>query len=247
MIASTLVRDCLYVNWVLPRVGAPSLPAPLRYEVHRVSGVDNIFASAVMFHHEGVHLKSFPFVHLSYPQLNLRFYVFDEDEMPAVFFRAFFVPAWALPASRALTGETSRWATLHFPHLDQQSEEESWRWEARRGERLEVRAKRGVREGGGEVALGSWEETVAYFRQRPRGYLETGSKLKRIDTSHPSVEVWPLAAEVERWDLLDRYLPSPHGGWRKPHSAFLCPRVGMVFETLPAQEARLGRQVAATG
>lgn len=247
MIASTLVRDCLYVNWVLPRVGAPSLPAPLRYEVHRVAGVDKILASAVMFHHEGVHLKSLPFVRLSYPQLNLRFYVLDEDEMPAVFFRAFFVPAWALPASRALTGETSRWAILRFPHLAERSEEETWTWEARRGERLKVRARRGVGGNCGDPALGSWEETVAYFRQRPRGYLETSFKLKRIDTSHPSVEVWPLAAEVERSDLLDRYLPGPDQGWRSPHSAFLCPRVGMAFETLPAKEARLGRQVAATG
>ncbi len=247
MIASTLVRDCLYLNWALERAAAPPLPAPLRYEVHQSEGREVIFASAVLFQHDGVHLRGLPFLRLSYPQLNLRFYVVDEDGMPSVFFRAFFVPMWALPASRALTGETSHWASLRFPRPERQPEVDAWTWKARRGERLEVKARRRAERPAQGIDLGSWEKTVAYFRQRPRGYLETRSQVKRIDTSHPSAEVWPIAAEVLRSELLDRYLPLPEGGWRDPHSAFLCPRIGMVFETLPVKEARLGSQVAATG
>lgn len=247
MIASTVVRDCLYVNWLLPRCAAPPLPPPLRYEVHRLGGAEGVFASAVMFHHDCVRLKGVPLVRLSYPQLNLRFYVLDEDEMPAVLFRAVFVPAWALPASRAVSGPTSHWATLRFPQLEQDPTADDWIWKVHRGDWLEVRARRGEGRSPVAGALGSWAETVAYFRQRSRGYLEAGPRLKRIETSHPATEVWPLNAEIHHWSLLDRYLPAPEEGWSDPHSAFLCPRIGMTFETVTAREARLGRQVAATG
>lgn len=247
MIASTLVRDCLYVNWLLPRCAVPPLPSPLRYEVHQLGGVEGVFASAVMFHHDGVHLKGVPFLRMSYPQLNLCFYVLDEDEMPAVLFRALFVPAWALPASRAVSGQISHWATLRFPQPEQDPAVDSWTWKVHKGDWLEVRARRGERLSSNADALGSWEQTVAYFRQRPRGYLAAGAKLKRIETGHPATEVWPLSAEIHRWSLLDRYLPAPKEGWSDPHSAFLCPRLGMSFETVSVREAQLGRQVAATG
>lgn len=247
MIASTELRDCLYLNWALRRETAPPLPPPLRYEIHDGDDGAYFFASAVLFRHAGARLTGFPLVRVSHPQMNLRFYVIDQDEMPAVFFRAFFVPAWILPVSRALTGATSHWAWLRYPRLDSDPESASWSWKVRRGERLEVRAKRGSGGCGGGVALGSWAETVAYFRQRPRGYLVGDLGLKRIDTSHPAAEVWPLAAEIGESGLIERYLPSSGGSWRAPHSSFLCPRIQMVFDTAPSKEPRLARQVAATG
>ena len=93
------VRHCLYLNWALPRDAAPSLQSPLRYETHRLDGEDYVFVSALLFRQHRSHLEAVPVPRLSFPQLNLRLYVYD-DELPAVYFLHMFVPRWAsLPLS----------------------------------------------------------------------------------------------------------------------------------------------------
>jgi hypothetical protein len=105
--------------------------------------------------------------------------------------------------------------------------------------------------------IGSWEETVRYFQDRPRGYAEHEGALHRVNASHPPADaVWPLAAEVEGGGaLLRRLLPllpegplgipaGGVGGWPAAsdsghgpalHSSWLCPEMpfSIVFDLLP--------------
>jgi len=97
MLLRMTVRDCLYLNWAVPAGGLPGLPAPLRHQLHTWQGVDYAFASAVLFHQDAVHLASFPFLHLGYPQLDLRLCVLDGEGIPAIFFRRMLMPAWVTP------------------------------------------------------------------------------------------------------------------------------------------------------
>src|SRR4029079_191795 len=72
MMLRTLVRDCLFLNWALPASALPEPASPLRYQLHSWQGEDWVFASAVLFHQEGLHFEGLPLPRLSYPQFNLR-------------------------------------------------------------------------------------------------------------------------------------------------------------------------------
>jgi hypothetical protein len=79
--------------------------------------------------------------------------------------------------------------------------------------------------------LGSWEQTVEYFQERPRGYLADGGELHKIESAHPAAAVWPLQAEVASGTLLTALLPLGGGvSWPALHSAFLCPEIPFAFE-----------------
>ena len=79
--------------------------------------------------------------------------------------------------------------------------------------------------------LGSWEDAVRYFQERPRGYALASGELHRISSEHPPVPVWPLKAEVDGDGLLPRLFDVPPGThWPGLHSAWLCPEIPFVFE-----------------
>jgi hypothetical protein len=118
---------------------------------------------------------------------------------------------------------------FHEPYLDPDGD--AWRWVVDQGKRLEVVARRGSGLPGAGPSLGSWEDTVRFFRERPRGYVDTGGRLHRIETEHPRVPVWPLTAEVTDASLLGELLPlAGAAGWPPLHSAWLCPEIPFVFD-----------------
>src|SRR3954462_5077042 len=102
-------------------------------------------------------------------------------------------------------------------------------WSALRGAGGAASAAPAVGEG---PRLGSWEESVRYFQERPRGYALASGELQRISSpSHPAMAIWPLRAEVEGDGLLPRLLDLPQGlHWPGLHSAWLCPEIPIVFE-----------------
>ena len=75
---------------------------------------------------------------------------------------------------------------------------------------------------------------------------EVGPGLRRIDTEHAAVAVWPLTAEVTDASLLEAALPLSGGDgagplpWPPLHSAWLCPEIPFVFELGTAARAELG-------
>jgi len=227
----TLARDCLYLNWALPLEAAPKLPAPLRYELHSWKEAEWVFASALLFRHSGLQLKTMPFPRVSYPQMNLRLYVFDGAGMPAVLFVCMLVPPWVVPVSRLMGRQPAAAAGFSYPSPTRQSPEESWSWTIRRRRRLEVAARVASPQVGYGPPLGSWERTVDYFRNRRLGYVEWEGRLRAIRTSHPAAEVWPLAVELGEVDLVSNCLGDIGAdALRSPHSAWLCPEIPFIFE-----------------
>jgi len=252
----TVVRDCLFLNWALPVEGLPEPPAPLRYQRHAWQGRDHVFASALLFHHDAVRWTAFPLLRVAYPQLNVRLYVLDEDGVPSVLVQRELMPAWVAPGVRLVSRHPAASARLDFPRPSRGAEAEagSWSWRAERGGTLTVRAWVHSPAIGEGPRIGSWDETVRYFQERPRGYAVHDGALHRVEASHPPVEaVWPLAAEVVGGDSLLRRLlplapglpgphlpPSPlqatpavpldgHGHLPALHSSWLCPEMPFSF------------------
>ncbi|HYL05791.1 MAG TPA: DUF2071 domain-containing protein [Thermoanaerobaculia bacterium] len=209
----TVVRDCLFLNWALPVEALPEPPPPLRYQRHGWQGRDHVFVSALLFHHDAVRWSFLPLLRVGYPQLNVRLYVLDEDGVPAVLFQRELMPAWVAPGVRLVSHHPAASARLDFPRPSRQAGADSWQWRAERGGILTVRAWVHSPTFGEGPRIGSWEETVRYFQDRPRGYAVHGGALHRVDASHPPVEaVWPLAAEVGGDALLHRLLPLVQSG-----------------------------------
>ena len=227
----TTVRDCLYLNWALPAESLPKPPAPLRYQRHSWQGQDWVFVSALLFHQDSLHLIALPKLRFGYPQLNLRVCVLDEEGVPAVLFRKMLMPVWVAPGVRLITHQPAQGARLDFPHPSRDVNGGPWHWRAQRKGTLGVTAWQDSPSVGEGPRLGSWEDAVRYFQDRPRGYALASGELHRISSEHPPVPVWPLKAEVEGDGLLPRLFDVPADThWPGLHSAWLCPEIPFVFE-----------------
>lgn len=252
----TLVRDCLFLNWAMPVASLPPPPEPLRYEVHgSVAGGSadaiggRVFVSAVLFRQEGLHLSSLPLPRLSYPQCNVRVYVLDGDDEPAVWFWRELVPAWVVPGARLIGGQPATPAAFAYPRPSRDPMSVSWSWDVRIGEqRLSVRAERGASAAVEPPLFPSWNGLVESLRHRTRGYALSGSGLQRVAATHPQVAVWPLRAEVTDASLVAAAAPGGRLSLPRLHSAWLCPEIPIVFDLAPMPRAlALPNQVPAPG
>jgi uncharacterized protein YqjF (DUF2071 family) len=238
----TEARDCLYVNWALPRAAAPALPATLRYETHPQGDAQTVFFSLLLFRLSDLHLTALPIGRLSFPQANLRFYVLDNDDMPAIYFLRTLVPWWLVPAARGLGGQPARPASLRFPRPSQDRDAECWRWRIWRGASLTMTATLSTPQIGPGPCLGSWDATLAHFRQRRRTYVRYGTGVRPVRAIRPMTNVWPLRMEVEHSALLRKALPAVDAEtWLAPHSAWLSPQIPFRFELGPAVDRTLAR------
>lgn len=245
MIVRSQVHDCLFLNWALAERDLPAAPAGLRYQVHAGEGDSWVFASALMFRHEGLHFPAVAWPRLSYPQLNLRFYTLDEDDVPSVLFHRMWVPPWVAPIARWVGRQAADPATLRFPSQPGAAAAAS-EWRARASGELRLTTCPGAPHLGVGPRLGNWETTVNYFRQRPRGYGLGPSGMRRVETSHVSVSIMPVEVELASVSLLSRTL-SLSDGWPDLHSAWICPQLTFDFELLPEPEGGLARQLPAPG
>ncbi len=245
MILRSRVRHCLFLNWALPETVMPQ-PAPgLRYQVHHHEGENWVFISALLFRHEGLHLPSSPWPRLSYPQLTLRSYTLDEDDVPSVLFHRMWVPAWVVPVARWVGRQMAESGSLHFPSSVVECEQAS-QWSARAAGKLRLATRPGAPRLGVGPQLGGWDATVDYFRQRPRGYGYGPSGLRRVETSSGATTILPVHVDLERADLLSGTL-ALGGTWPELHSAWVCPELTLDFEILPGKKAALARQLPAPG
>lgn len=246
---TTVVRDCLYLNWAFPVEALPAPPRPLRFDTVRWDGREFAFASALLFRQRGLKLAALPALHASYPQFNLRFNTTGGSVMPSVLFQAMLVPAWVMPGARWIARQPARAATFRFPPESGGEVEGSRRWEVRRGgHRLVVSARLSSPEAAFGPSVGDWQSTVTYFRVRPIGFVVRRGRLHAIQTTQPRVTVWPVQAELEEIGLLDRLLPLPgEQNWPPLHSAWLCPEIPFTFELLGAGARAVASQAAATG
>lgn len=235
MMLRMTMRDCLYLNWAVPVEKLPEPPAPLRYQLHSWQGRDHVFASALLFHQDALHFASLPLLRVGYPQLDLRLCVLDPEGIPSVLFCRMLMPAWVTPGVRLLTHQPASRARLDFPRPSRKPGcGGPWTWKiARRGSLL-VRAWQDSPQVGEGPRLGSWEQTVRYFHERPRGYAGGSGALHRIEAKVSQAACWPLRVELRGDDVLSPWLRLDRNGsgpvWPPVHSAWLCPEVPFVFE-----------------
>ena len=228
---STNARDCLYLNWAIPRSSAPDLPAELSYEVHRWRGEDWVFVTALLFRFVGLHARALPFFRLSYPQMNLRIYVQDASGAPSVLYLQMLVPLWVLPMSRVVGRQPAVAGRFRYPSPSDEPELDGWSWSLTNRSTLEVAARLSAPAIGGGPDLGDWSRTVDYFQRRRKGYAMWEGRLRSVDKSQARPEVWPLEAEVQAAGVLAEAfsgLDSQH--WQAPHSSWLCPEIPFQFE-----------------
>jgi hypothetical protein len=206
-----------------------------------------VFGSVLLFRHEHLHVAGLPFLRLSYPQLNIRFYVTDHEEVPSIFLYRLLVPHWVVPSSRWLAGQPAVGGRFNFPTPSENAPADAWQWKVHRDANLDLTARRGAPQVGAGPPLGSWERMTSYFRQRRRAYLVSAAGLKSVETSQRSVPIWPLSVEIQERQLLDVSLPLPEGTeWPELHSAWLCPEIPFVFELDSAAAREALRRAAAT-
>jgi hypothetical protein len=234
----TLLVDALYVNWAVPRAELPAPPAPLALDC-AVDGETHCgFVTLVLFRQRGLHTPRLPFVRLEFPQCNLRLPVRDADRVASVWLVRQLVPAWVVPLGRLVARQPVSGAVLRVAQGNDEGPCDQ-RWEIAAGRPLVVRSRAGAPAAGGP-GFGGWEQLVAFFRERPRGYVDGGGRLRRIEAAFDHAAGIPCRVEIERDDWLRARLPevAPER-WGAPHSAFVVPATRLELERskVPAEVA----------
>lgn len=245
MMLQSVARDCLYLNWAVPLDWAPPLPLPMRYEIHRGADKESlVFVTALLYRVSGLHLSALPLPRVGYPQMSVRLYVLDGSDVPSILFLRVLVPSWVVPASRLFGRQAATAARLDFPGTPLVPHDEGWSWRVEQeGKRLEVAARPAAPFVGAGPRLGTWEQTVDYFRHRRNAYALHQKRLRSINTSRTTTALWPLAVEVGTAELVAASLPGAAGQpWPELHSAWLCPEIPFHFEIGRPLEVRLARQ-----
>lgn len=238
----TVARDCLYVNWAVPLESAPQLPAPLRYEQHEWQGRPWVLTTALLFRFSGLHSQIMPWVKLSYPQMTLRLYVLDGDDVASALFVRMLVPAWVVPMARVLGRQPAAPGRFKFPG-DFPTDFPDFaggsadvdmtvaRWSLEGPGKLEITARPSLPAPGPGPDFGNWRRTVDHVRMRSRGYVLTGGGVRRVRRRQPPIEATPMAAEVHACGLLEATFAGVDAEhWSRPHSAWLCPEIPVAFE-----------------
>lgn len=224
----SLLVDALYVNWAVPRAELPLPPPPLELDAALDGDAERAFVTLVLFRQRGLRATQLPFVRLDFPQCNLRLPVRDADRVASVWFVRQLVPAWVVPLGRLVARQPVSGAVLRVGVGAGGPCEQ--RWEISAGQPLVLQSHGGAPPSDGP-RLGGWEQTVAFFRERPRGYVDGSDGLRRIEAAFDHAAGMPCRVDVERDDWLRARLPGVAAArWRAPHAAFVVPATRLELE-----------------
>jgi hypothetical protein len=240
VVFETELADALYVNWAVPREELPPPPPPLTLECVVDGDATLAFVTLVLFRQRGVHLDRMPWIRLEFPQCNLRLPARDADRVASIWLLRQLVPAWVVPLGRVVARQPVSAAILRDRHGPGGAAEQ--RWEITAGAPLVLTSTPAAATVHGP-ALGGWESLVAFFRERPRGYLDAADGLRRIEAAFDRAAGIPCRVELERAEWLAARLPGVAAErWGTPHSAFVVPRTRLVL-----QRARAGASAVVEG
>jgi hypothetical protein len=228
------LRDALYVNWALPLDALPTPPEPLRLDTLRRGDSEVGFVTLVLFHQTGLRRGGLGWPRFSFPQCNFRLLVRDEELVASILFLRQLVPAWVVPFARAFGRQPASAAV--FEKSGGSTPECQWAFAA--GRRFELSAKPGAALPR-QLVPGGWNENVAYFRERPRGYVAANGDLRRLSAEQPPAEAIPMRVTIGCSDWLAERLPEvPLDLWQEVHSAFLIPSLKLSVVVEAGLEAR---------
>lgn len=219
------VHDCLFVNWELDPEAAPDLPSALSYDTRPIGDQERCFVSLLLFRQRGLQLVSLPWPPLSHAQANLRLCIIDAEGRPAVLFVAIWVPAWMSGLMRTFGRVPATSAGLTFPG-GPVLPEAGGHWAVDCGDRFEVTVQPGATAG---RRIGTWRQTVDFFRLRETGYIATHGGLRRVRAVQPEAEATPVTVRIDDASLANAALGGALAGARV-QSAFLCEKLPFEFE-----------------
>lgn len=240
----TELIDALYVNWAVPVEQLPSPPELLQLDRVIAGGVETGFVTLVLFRQRGLRLAGWPPIELGFRQCNLRLPSRDADRVASIWLLRQVVPAWVVPFGRLVARQP-----LHAARLRNESGsgEGGVRWRVHAEAELALTAS----PGGNTAAtpsVGGWEQLVAFFRERPRGYFRQRGELCRIEAAFEQASGLPQRVEIESAGWLERQLPLvPPELWRRPHSAFLVESTRLALARSRVPESTVAGPVPARG
>lgn len=246
MIQQTVIQDCLWLNWAVPEACLPPLPAPLGYDVCRTHDGNFVFVSALLFRQHGLGAEmKLPGV--SYPQCQLHACARDGDGIACAWVFGMWLPNWLATSVRWVGGRPVRGARLEFPGAGEPGVRgESWSWSVRRSRQLAVEANLASAPPGAGPSLGSWKETLAYFRRQRLEYFLVRGKWRRFEVERSSEAAVPVTARVSEDGLVREYLRNGEDALPGLHSSWLLPEVNISFElAAEAEQAALPEAPAA--
>ncbi|MEO7793308.1 MAG: DUF2071 domain-containing protein [Thermoanaerobaculia bacterium] len=262
MILESALADALYLNWAIPVAALPPAPPGLSYDLggaREGSDSSETFFSLVLFRQVGLHLRGASWLALSYPQVNARLYVRDAANTASVLLLRQLVPGWVVPIGRLVGGQPLSAAVCEFPEVlprelpveragDAAPDPRVLRWSFSAGARLGVSVRLGGAPGSAASGEPAWEQEVAFFRDRSRAFWRRGDNLRRVETEVPPAIALPVRAELVQTGWLETFLPfAPVQDWAVLRSAFLVPRVQLVFAFDPARDMPVAAPMAAAG
>jgi hypothetical protein len=202
------------------------LPRPFRYELLGDTEASWCLVSAVLFFAPALPLAGGLALPIPHPRCQFRFCVRDAEDRPALLLARALVPLVALAGARAADAEPVALGRLRYPRPSRRLSEEGWWWTLRHQGRMVIHARPSSPQPTSAPSLGSWEQSVGFFRGR-REYAPSDSGLRALERTQLPVAAWPLTAEVEESGLLAACLGSWVDSSRlRFHSAWLFPEVG---------------------
>ena len=230
MILHTVIRDCLRLNWAVPEEALPPLPEPLAYDLCKTRDGGFVFVSALLFRQHGLG-SGMKLPGVSYPQCQLQAYALDGDGLECTWIFNVLLPNWLATSARWVAGRPARGARMDYPAAgDPGCRGEDWQWSVRRGSALAVEAKLSSSPPGAGPSLGSWEETLAYFRRQRLEYVQVRGKWRRVEVDRSSAAAVPLTARVLEGGLVIESLGGTAPSLPPLHSSWLLPTVDVSFE-----------------
>lgn len=246
MVLQTVIQDCLWLNWAVPEASLPALPGPLSYDVCKTEQGGFVFVSALLFRQHGLGSgKRLPGV--SYPQCQLHVCARDGDGIACTWVLGMLLPNLLATSVRWVAGRPARGARLDYPAAGAPGVHgEKWAWSIRRGSRLAVEAALASPPPGAGPSLGSWKETLAYFRRQRLEYVLVRGKWSRVEVERSSAAAIPVAVEILDAGLVLEHLASRAENLPAVHSSWLLPTVNISFEyAVDSEQAALPEAPAA--
>jgi uncharacterized protein YqjF (DUF2071 family) len=237
------LRDALWVNWALPRALLDPPPEPLVLDTLGRGESEVAFVSLVLFRNSGLRRRGLPWPRLSFPQCNLRVLVRDDERVASIWILRELMPAWAVPVARLFARQPAAAAIFQIASAPGGEQ----RWAVAAGARLALVARPGAPAPPAPLP-GNWNDVMAFFRERPRGYVAAARGLRRLSAAHPAVAGIPMRVEMEAVDWLERRLPRVGAErWLRPHSAFMIPSIRLTVAIESGLEPARGEELPAPG
>ncbi|MFB6356028.1 MAG: DUF2071 domain-containing protein [bacterium] len=227
------IQDALYLNFGVEQEEVDRLvPSPVQLDTRMYRGQEWGFFSLILYRYESIQHSWLSWPSFSYPQANLRLYVKNAFDEPALYFKRMFVPGLYSTLSRWYTGQPISKMSLQFPNRVHPGGEYRWKLRGRgegdvQGKVLNQKSFTGDLKN----IFDTDREFVDFFRQRGEGFYGVrNDQVSRVQVSADYGSYYTF--RPGEWELgflaedLER-----HSFPEAIHANFLCPELSFEFDS----------------